>query len=114
MKVKRIKQVKEEKTLEYHSDDKMRPIFELFNLEYDPCGTWCYRVDKVHKVCCGINFETRKDNAWLHVSQEGFIKIEIVQEDMFRTHEIKYYLEDYLKSFFVEMANGDIYELEFL
>ena len=113
MKVKIIKKIKEEKTLDYKSNDKMRPIFELFGLEYDPNGTYNYQVGEIKKLSCGVNFETFAKNAMLHISQEGFIQVKITDDDGYTKYTLTYYLDDDIRVFFVEMKNNDVYEIYF-
>ena len=118
MEVTMIKKVNEEKTLNYKSNDKMRPIFELFGLEYDPCGTYKYRVGEIKRISCGVNFETFNfetftNNAMLHISQEGFIQIKITNDDGYSKHTLTYFLDSDIKVFFVEMKNNDIYKIYF-
>ena len=113
MRVKTIKKVQEEKTLDYKSNDKMRPIFELFGLEYDPNWTYNYRVGEIKKLSCGVNFETFANNAMLHISQEGFVQVKITEDDGYTKYTLTYYLDDDIRVFSVEMKNNDVYKIYF-
>lgn len=116
MKVKYRKSIKQEGIKNYESDDKVRAIFELLNLEYDPYGTWRYHVGQIKELICGnLRINTYKDMA-LYISQEGYIELHIndgVKDD------ISYRIPEDIRLFKVVLQktgcnpSGDYYIIEF-